>query len=503
MNAVMLANPASRLPTERKCSSEPMALQDRLPQWFRPVAYFSYNPLTMTGVVLAVSSAFTVIGFWIYDFTTGGTINPYIGVIFILILPGILVIGLFLIPIGAYWHRHRLRAGGKLPTEYPKVDFSRPLYRHAAAWAGGFTILNAVILSVGSYRGVEYMDSANFCGQTCHTVMQPEYTAYLNSPHQRVSCVQCHIGPGAGWFVRSKLSGVRQVVAVTLHNYDHPIPSPVEQLRPARETCEQCHWPLKFTGDKLIIRKKYSDDEKNTPLTTILVMKIGGHNGHGGVGIHGRHLDVSSRVQYVAVDRQRQILPQVEYLDDKGRKIIFSSTDANAAKMPRSERRVMDCMDCHNRPAHTFQLPDRAVDQSIDEGLISPDLPFIKKKATEVLKAGYIDREDASRMIAARLSDFYRASYPDLYREKKGMVDAAIHEIQEIYLRNVFPAMDVKWGTYPNNLGHTDFPGCFRCHDESHSTTDGRTISNDCDACHSLLAVDEPNPKVMSELEMK
>lgn len=482
-----------------------MSLRDHPPRWFRPAAYLSYNAFTMAGAVLAISSAFTVIGFWIYDFTSGGTINPYVGLIFILILPGIFVIGLAMMPIGVLWHRRALRLAGKLPSEYPKVDFNQPLFRQAAAWVGGLTVFNAIILSVGSYRSVEYMDSANFCGQTCHTVMQPEYNAYLNSPHQRVTCVQCHIGPGASWFVRSKLSGVRQVVAVTFHTYDHPIPSPVEQLRPARETCEQCHWPLMFTGDKLLVRKKYAEDEKNTPSVTVLLMKIGGHVGQGAVGIHGRHLDVTSRVQYVAMDRQRQVLPQVTYLDNNGEKVVFASTDAKVtpAQLAKGEKRAMDCMDCHNRPAHTFQMPDRAVDQAMEEGLISPDLPFIKKQATAALKAGYPDREEASQRIAGALNDFYRKSYPDVYREKRDAVDAAIRETQAIYLRNVFPAMDVTWGTYPNNLGHSDFPGCFRCHDGSHSTNDGRSISNDCDSCHTLLAVDESNPKVLSDLGIK
>jgi nitrate/TMAO reductase-like tetraheme cytochrome c subunit len=459
----------------------------------------------MAGAVLTISSALTIVGFWIYDFTIGGAVNPYIGVIFFLILPGIFVVGLVMTPLGALWHRHKLKAAGKLPTEYPKVDFTRPLFRQAAAWGGGLTILNAIILSVGSYRSAEYMDSAAFCGQTCHTVMQPEYTAYQNSPHQRVSCVQCHIGPGASWFVRSKLSGVRQVLAVTFHTYDHPIPSPVEQLRPARETCEQCHWPMMFTGDRLVVRKKYSDDEKNTPLTTVLLIKIGGHNGQMAVGIHGRHLDVKSRVQYVATDRQRQVIPRVTYVDDNGKKVDFLSTDAKPTpeQLAAGESRAMDCIDCHNRPAHTFQSADRAVDQAMSEGFISTDLPFIKKKATEALKVGYSDRDDAARRIAASLTDFYRTSYPDVVRDKRAALDAAVQEIREIYLRNVFPEMNVTWGTYPNNLGHADFPGCFRCHDGSHSTADGRTISNDCDTCHSLLAVEEQNPKITSDLGIK
>jgi hypothetical protein len=482
-----------------------MTLRDRVPRWFRPVAYLSYNAFTMVGAVLTTSSAFTIIGFWIYDFTTARTVNPYIGVIFLLILPGIFIVGLMMMPIGAVWHRRKLRLAGTLPNEYPRVDFNRPLFRHAAAWVGGFTVCNAIILSVGSYRGVEYMDSANFCGQTCHTVMQPEYTAYLYSPHQRVGCAKCHIGPGAGGFVKSKLSGVRQVVALTFHTYDHPIPSPVRQMRPARETCEQCHWPLIFIGNRLIVRRKFSDDEKNTPVVTVLLMKIGGHNGQGGVGIHGRHLDSQSRVQFIATDRQRQTIPRVSYLDDDGKKVEFISSDAKltSEQLAAGESRSMDCMDCHNRPAHTFQLPERAVDQSMSQGLISPELPFIKKQATSVLKVQYADRKDAARRIGSTLENFYQTSYPDLYRDKRAALDAAIHEVQAIYLRNIFPEMDINWGTYPNNLGHADFPGCFRCHDGSHSTADGRTISNDCDACHTLVAVEESDPKVLSELGMR
>jgi nitrate/TMAO reductase-like tetraheme cytochrome c subunit len=482
-----------------------MTLRDRLPQWFRPVFYLSHNVVTIVGAVLTTSSAFTMLGFWIIDFASQGPINPYIGVIIFLILPGIFVFGLILIPVGALWRRHQLRTADQLPSLYPSIDMRRPFFRQAAAWVAGLTILNAIILSVGSYRSVEYMDSAQFCGQTCHTVMQPEYTAYGVSAHQRVACVQCHIGPGAGWFVKSKLSGVRQVLAVTLHTYSTPIPSPVAQLRPARETCEQCHWPQMFTGDKLLVRKKYSEDEKNTLLTTVLVMKIGGHYGQAGVGIHGRHLDAQSRVHYIASDRQRQVLPRVTYLEDDGKTVTFASTAAATTPehLAGGESRAMDCMDCHNRPAHSFQLPDRAVDQAMSEDLIDTTLPFIKKKAVEVLTVTYAGRDDAAARIAATLDNFYRTSYPDTYRDQRQKVELAIHQIQTIYLRNVFPAMSVTWGSYPNNLGHTDFPGCFRCHDGSHTAADGRTISNDCDACHSLLAVDEANPKILGSLGMK
>jgi nitrate/TMAO reductase-like tetraheme cytochrome c subunit len=482
-----------------------MSLRDRIGQSLRPAVYLGTNPLTLAGAVITTSTALTLIGFWFFEAFIGGTVNPYVGLIIFLVLPGIFVLGLILMPAGALLRRHRLIAAGQLPEIYPKIDFALPTLRHAAAWAGTLSIVNILIFSFASYRGVAYMDTPEFCGQTCHTVMQPEFTAYSNSPHQRVECVSCHIGPGASWFVRSKLSGVRQVFAVTFHTYETPIPSPVKQLRPARETCEQCHWPQMFTGDKFLVLKKFSDDEKNTLLTTVLLLKVGGRTWQGAVGIHGRHLDVKSRIQYIATDHQRQVIAQVTYLDDSGKEDVYTSTDTKPTpqQLSAGEHRTMDCMDCHNRPTHIFQLPERAVDKAMSDGRISSDLPFIKKKAVEVLRADYPDRDTAQQKIAAQLEDFYRTSYPDVFRAKNALLSVAVAQVQAIYLRNVFPAMKVSWGTYPNNLGHQDFPGCFRCHDGSHSTADGRTIPNDCDTCHTVLAMEEQNPKVLTELGMK
>jgi len=478
---------------------------ERIRAWLRPAVYLGRNTLTLAGAVLTTSSALTLVAFWVFNILMARSVDPYMGIIFFLILPGIFVVGLVLIPIGEILQRRRLIAAGELPTVYPKVDFAEPLLRRAFAWVGGLTMANVVIFSVASYQSVTYMDTPQFCGQTCHTVMQPEYTAYLNSPHQRVECVGCHIGPGAGWFVKSKLSGVRQVFAVTFHTYDRPIPSPVHQLRPARETCEQCHWPQKFTGNKLDLIRKFSEDEKNTELTTVLLLKIGGRTWDGEVGIHGRHLDTNSPIEYIATDRQRQVIAQVSYRDSSGKQIVFTSTDTKptAEQLASGEHRTMDCIDCHARPTHIFQLPDRAVDLAMAQGRISSEVPFIRKKAVEVLKVNYPDRDTASRQIAATLDSFYRASYPDVYRDKHALVETAIGQVQAVYLRNVFPAMRVTWGTYPNNLGHTDFPGCFRCHDGSHTSADGRTIPNDCDTCHTLLAMEEQNPKVLADLGLK
>jgi hypothetical protein len=482
-----------------------MKLQQTFRNWIRLIYFLGQNPTTLTGAVLTTSSALTLIAFFVYEFLLAGPVHPYIGILIFLILPGVFVLGLVLIPAGIWLRRRKLIARGDLPAEYPKVDFGQPMVRQGFLLVAIATGLNVLIAGTASYHAVAYMDSTQFCGQTCHTVMIPEFTAYQNSPHSSVNCVECHIGPGAGWFVRSKLSGVRQVFAVTFHTYSRPIPSPVKYLRPARETCEHCHWPQRFTGDKLLTKTKYKDDEKNTAQTTVLVMKIGGRTWQGSVGIHGRHLDTGARIRYISIDAQRQVIPVVYHTDDAGKTVEFVSSDVKATpqQLAAGEHRAMDCVDCHNRPTHAFEMPDGAVDKRIAEGLISPQLPFIKKKALELLKAQYPDQDTARQRIISELSNFYRANYAQIYQEQPKLVQQSAEQVGAIYTRNVFPTMRLTWGTHPNNLGHNDFPGCFRCHDGSHTSADGQTISNDCSACHSLLAMDEENPKVLTDLGFK
>ncbi|MGA2300729.1 MAG: NapC/NirT family cytochrome c [Candidatus Acidiferrum sp.] len=482
-----------------------MSPQNTVRNWARLLYFLSQNVTSLIGVVLTTSTAITMIAFWIYDFMLQGPPHPYVGILIFLILPGLFVLGLLLIPLGILLRRKKLRGTGELPIAYPEVDLRVPMVRSGLLFIGIATVLNVLIFTFASYQGVAYMDTTTFCGQTCHTVMQPEFTAYQNSPHARVNCVECHIGPGAGWFVKSKLSGVRQVFAVTFKTYSRPIPSPVKYLRPARETCEQCHWPQRFSGDKFIVKRDYKDDEKNTPETTALVLKIGGRTWQGSVGIHGRHLDEGSRIRYISTDEQRQVIPVVYYTDDKGNTVEYVSTDVKVSKeqLAKSEKRVMDCIDCHNRPTHTFELPESAVDLRISRGLISADLPYIKKKAVELLKADYPDRETAQKKIVEGVTSYYRSIYPDIYNTKRALVEQSAVNVARIYMQNIFPDMKVTWGVHPNNLGHNDFPGCFRCHDGSHTSADGQTISNDCSACHNLLAVQEENPKVLTELGMK
>ena len=482
-----------------------MTLRETFRGWARLLYFLGQNAITLAGAVLTTSGGVTLVAFWFYDFLLPGPPHPYIGILLFLILPGVFLLGLVLIPIGILLRRRKLLAMGELLSVYPAINLQKPMVRQGFVLVGMATFLNFVIFGTASYRGVAYMDSTEFCGQTCHTVMQPEFAAYQGSPHAHVNCVECHIGPGAGWFVRSKLSGVRQVFAVTFHTYSQPIHAPVKYLRPARETCEQCHWPQRFTGDKFVVKTSYKDDEKNTPQTTVMLLKVGGRSWQGSVGIHGRHLDEGSRIRYISIDDQRQVIPVVYYTDDKGKTIEYTSSDIKATKqqLDAGEHRSMDCVDCHNRPTHAFELPDSAVNKQMAAGFISSELPFIRKKAVELLKADYPDRDTAHQRIVDGVKSFYHAGYPALYDSRRALVEQSAENVANIYLRNIFPEMKMTWGVHPNNLGHNDFPGCFRCHDGSHTSADGRTISNDCSACHNLLAVEEENPKILADLGVK
>ena len=481
-----------------------MSLRERVRDWSQPLYFLGQNPVSLTGAVITTSTALTTVAFWFYEIFLPGPPHPYIGILVFLTLPAIFVLGLLLIPLGIWLRRRSLSGSGRLPVIFPAVDLRLPVVRRTLEWVALATGLNLLIIGTASYRGVEYLDSTNFCGTTCH-VMLPENTAYHLSPHAQVACVDCHIGPGLPWMVRAKVNGLRQVYMVATHSYPRPIPSPVKDLRPASQTCEQCHWPGRFVGDKLLVRTSYTDDEKNTPQTDVVMLKVGGSNSQGSSGIHGHHLADAARIRYISTDPQRQTIPAVYYTDDQGKTTEFISSDAKPTKeqLDRGEHRVMDCLDCHNRPAHVAEMPETAVDKQISIGRISATLPYIKKQAVELLKVDYPTRDVAQQRITDALTNFYRTNYPEIDRAQRSLVQHSGAEVAAIYLRNVFPEMRVTWGTHPNNLGHMDSLGCFRCHDGSHTSADGQTITNDCAACHQILASGENKPKILTDLGMK
>lgn len=469
--------------------------------WLSPFVYLSNNWLSRIGVVIVTTAAV----FWLLLLPTslrGEVSNPYIGILAFLLLPACFLLGLGLIPLGIWLRTRRERHKGIYPADFPPLDFRNVELRRLLAFVALTTVANLIIGSQSIYGAVTYMDSVTFCGQTCHTVMEPEFAAYQNSPHSRVDCVACHIGPGAPWFVRSKLSGVGQVFAVTFNTYPRPIPTPVRNLRPARETCEACHWPQKFGEDRVQVLPKYADDEANTVSYTVLLMLIGG--GRTSRGIHGAHLGPGITVEYSPSDESRQTMPRVEYRNSStGRTAVYLAADAKPDAAGKLPRRLMDCMDCHNRPTHTFELPERAVDHAIATGLISRSLPFIKKTGVELLRKEYRTQAEAAEAIPAGLERFYQQSRPDLFVQRRFEITQSARAILAIYQRNVFPQMKVNWGAYPNNLGHTDFSGCFRCHDDAHAASDGKKITQDCNTCHRLLAMEEAAPKILADLGLE
>lgn len=472
----------------------------------------AYNWLTMFGASLVTVSACLIVVFLIMG-TLGVVSTAYLGILTFLVLPGIFAVGLLIIPAGAWLERRRL-AKGKGPREekhgpYPVLDFNNARTRDVTKVVAILTVLNLLIVATVSYSGVVYSETPQFCGVVCHTVMEPEWTAYLDSPHASVACVECHIGPGAPWFVRSKLSGLRQVFAVMFDTYSHPIDTPVENLRPSRETCEECHWPARFSGDRMRVIPRYLEDEANTKIYNVLLMHIGGGHG-GGHGIHSWHVSENKTTTYLATDEDRMDIAVVRVKDEDGtvkeyRKDGLELTDEQIAQ---AEFREMDCIDCHNRPTHVYHLPASAVDARMADGRIDPSIPYIKQIAVQALTAadGSKSKEEDLAQIAETMRSFYQRDHADFWEANTDVVENAIGEVQAVYSRNVFPSMNVSWGTYPNHIGHiesiddTKPVGCFRCHDESHSTPDGEVISQDCSICHTVLAMEEEDPEVLGQL---
>ena len=475
-----------------------MSLFKRIEEnWLRPFLFFGNNPISLIGGALTGASALTLIGFWVVDiFGHGGSNNPYLGILVDLLLPGLFVLGLLLIPLGMWMRRSYLRKLDRLPAVYPKIDFADPIFRRGIEFVLAATFINFIIVGTASYRGVAYMDTPNFCGQTCH-VMQPEWNAYHVSTHSSVACTECHVAPGVPGYLHAKLNGTRQLYMVLLHNYPRPIMAD-DKVPAASATCLHCHNPDRFDGDKLVMQTTYGDDEKNSITRTPILLHLGGRSLSGRLsGIHGVHL---SHIEYVATDATHQSILSVSKTNNDGSVTDFVSTDAKSSVT--GEKRVMDCIDCHNRAAHSFDTPEAALDKNMTAGALSPSLPFLHKQGLALLRADYPSQEEATAKITSGVEQFYRSQYPALWNSQRAQIEQAAKALVGIYRNNVFPFMKVTWGTHPNNNGHTPdlAGGCFRCHDGDHTAKGGKSITNDCSACHNLLTADDLNPKQLADI---
>ena len=458
----------------------------------------STNWIGTLGVALTTATFLLFVGFELLQIV-GVLNNAYVGLISYLALPALFVLGLILVPIG--WWRFR-RVTGKTTEDLLRERFPEEMVRpkrlgsSLVATVALLTVVNILFLGVGGARMLHFMDTAEFCGTACHGVMEPEWTAYQNSPHAHVECVACHVGEGAGALIDAKLNGLWQIISVTFDLYDRPIPTPVHQLRPARETCEKCHWPDKFYGDRIKAVTRFAMDEASTPRHTTLALKVGSGTGQEAGTIHW-HVAAANEVRYQAADEQRMRMSWVEVRRGSTfhrftNRRLDQAAAAETQTGDHTDVRIMDCVDCHNRATHIYLDPEQAVDQALAAGRIDRSLPFAKKAALGALLGNYSDKDAALTAIGNSVRGFYLRDLGDANLAASPAVDAMVAELQTIYGDNVFAHMNVTWNTYASHLGHRNNGGCFRCHNPYMVDEAGRSIDYDCTLCHSILAMDSP-----------
>jgi len=468
-------------------------MRKKLPETF-------YNATSMTGMTIALVALVMIVFLFVLTAFSGSS-NPYMGLITFIGLPAILLFGLLVAIIGVRRAAKRARQGDS-GNKLPVVDLNnnRTRYAFTTILIGGFMLM--AMSGFGTYQAYQYTESVDFCGKVCHNVMKPEYTAYQNSPHARVPCVQCHIGNGADWWVKSKVSGSYQVYSVLFKKYHRPIETPIHNLRPAKETCEQCHWPKQFYAQKLEDRQYYLSDDVNTPFQLSMLMKIGGSIQGKSAGIHA-HMYLDNTVEYTSIDRQRQLIPYVKMTDKNGVVTEYRSTDIKATDqdLRNGEHRVVDCIDCHNRPSHQYNHPESSVNLAMSQGLIDPHIPEIKAQGVTELEKPFKTEDEARASIKADIEKFYKTAHPAQAASMATQIQAAISQLQLVYSTNFFPEMNVSWKEYPNNLDHLHSLGCFRCHDDKHVSADGKVISKDCQTCHTILSIQPPNGKRQTNID--
>lgn len=454
---------------------------------------FFYNSLTYAGVALALLVFLAECLLFALDFFSPSS-NAYLELFTYVLLPPFLILGLVLIPIGA-WNKRRRFLKGKTDAK-PRTFFinpSIPTHRNAIFIFSLGTVILIVMTAVGSYKTFHYAESVQFCGTTCHKIMTPQYTRYNQSPHARVKCVECHVGPGADWYLKSKLAGVRQIFKTVQNTYPMPIPSPVHNLRPAEETCQHCHWPEKSFSSYELRRKYFLSSEKNNPAWAMrMLIHVAGKD-TSLPGVHA-HMYVDNDIYYVADDEKRQVISWVKMIDKQGKETIYTSPDSayKDQQPPPDLVRKMDCIDCHNRPTHRFEPPDKLLNDAMAAGLIDPALPGIKHKALDVLSAHYETTGQAEAAIRDGVTAFYRNEFGESFAAREREVADAVDQIVMLYKNNFFPEMKSRWDVFPDNIGHMVSPGCFRCHDNSHTSSEGKTISRDCTICHTIIEQGPP-----------
>ncbi|MFT3868734.1 MAG: NapC/NirT family cytochrome c [Nibricoccus sp.] len=441
------------------------------------------NWISLSGAVCAIGSFFAFLLLFAFDTFAGDHSNPYVGILSYVVAPGFLLLGLALLFFGAWLSRRQQRRDPEAPPPQLAIDLENPRDRKRLLWFALGTMTFLLFTALGSYQTYHLTETVAFCGQVCHETMKPEFVAYQNGAHARVSCVECHVGTGASFYFKSKMRGAHQLLGVITGDFKRPVPTPIANLRPAQDTCEKCHWPQRFSGNlERTYQHTLATTDDNKPFTVRLLLHVGGGDAkHGHVsGIHW-HTSKENVVEYYAEDEQRQKIPWVRVTKPDGTATVYASAEFKGQPDPAKIRR-MDCLDCHNRPAHRFQPPNEAVDQAIYLGRLDSKLPAIKRNVVDLLTKEYATEPEALAAIEAGL----RKQYGD-----KPSVQQAVATATTIYKDNFFPHMKADWSKYPEQIGHKNWLGCFRCHDNQHVAVgkpEKKIAASDCNACHTILA---------------
>jgi nitrate/TMAO reductase-like tetraheme cytochrome c subunit len=438
------------------------------------------HPVALTGIALATTAG-VIFLVAVIGVLTGLVDHPYSGLFIFLVVIAGLVVGLIFIPLGM-WLESRWERRDPSRRAWPVFDFGQASVRRTALAILALTVANVVILMLAGHGAMQAMESPAFCGQACHTPMQPQFTAWEAGPHAGTACVKCHIGEGAAAFVHAKAAGLRQLAHVFTNSYPRPVPPGAEMAPGAQaETCLGCHRPEHLSADRVRVFPSFGDDEGNSEASTTMRMRVG--------AIHV-HADPSVRIEYIATDAARETIPYVKVTRAGGEVQEFVTADTPAETIRSGQRRVMDCVDCHNTVGHPIApTPEHAVDRAVAAGQVSRELPHARREGVRLLKASYATPEEASGAIDRELRSFYSSRTGAIDEQALTRTVAAL---RQLYQRNVFPDMKVSFGSYPNNLGHTTATGCFRCHDGSHTDASGAVIAVDCESCHTEIPAAAP-----------
>ena len=439
------------------------------------------------GLALFAAALVTFAFLLLVDIMQGHGGDPYTGLFAWVVLPALGTMGLALFALG-HWLRNRARAAGQTAGE-SVWDLTRVENQQSALLVTGVVAAGVVFLmSAGGVRAIEYSESNEFCGEVCHPVMKPEAVSYEASPHSNVHCVECHVGSGAGNFVRAKMQGVRQLVAYLNDSYDRPIHTPVD-LNDTELICGSCHALDRNHGDVPTSKRYYLSYGLDEPWVLEMALKVGGGSEEKGYseGAHW-HMNLANQVSYTVIDDKRQLIDTVSFTDAEGETTVYRNVDLDEEQlaMASSEALEVDCLTCHNRPAHRFETPVHALNEAFTRGVLDPDIPGIRWTGLELLAAEYETTEEALDAIAEGVVAGVNDEDADWAANNAVDLERAVATMQRLFETNRNPEMLVQWDTHPDNLQHWNNDGCLRCHAGNMVADDGREISSDCNTCHVI-----------------